>query len=94
MRIEGEMTVYTAAALHTQVSEVLVKRPSINLLDLSEVTEIDTAGLQVLLVARRSAEALGRQLQIVAGSPSVNDVLDLLQLTQWVKPTAAAETKP
>lgn len=81
MRIVGEMTVYTAAALHKQVLAGVGERAATRLLDLSEVTEIDTAGLQILLVARRHASGLGRELQIVDPSPAVSEVLELLQLT-------------
>jgi anti-sigma B factor antagonist len=81
MSIEGEMTVYTAASLAKQVLAGLAKRAAIRLLDLSKVSEIDTAGLQILLVARRQAAALGRELQIVTPSSAVGEVFQLLQLT-------------
>jgi anti-anti-sigma regulatory factor len=50
-------------------------------LDLSEVTELDTAGLQLLLMAHREAAALGRRLVLTRPSPAVVDVLDIVQLT-------------
>ncbi len=90
MRITGEMTLYTAAALHARISKGL-ERPATELLDLSGVTEFDTAGLQLLLVARRKAAAMGRELHIAAVSPAVADVLDLLQLTAWVAPRNEAK---
>ena len=89
MRIKGEMTVYTAGALYTQVSAGL-ERPTVKLIDLSEVTEFDTAGLQILLVARRRAQAAGRELQISAASPAVADVLDLLRVTHSLESVAIA----
>jgi anti-sigma B factor antagonist len=88
MSIEGEMTVYTAAAVSKQVLSALTERVATTLLDLSKVSEIDTAGVQILLVARRHAIALGRELQIVAPSLAVSGVLELLQLT------ALASTPP
>ncbi len=93
MRIVGEMTVYTAAALQKQVLDGITGRTATKLLDLSEVSEMDTAGLQILLVARRHAIALGRELQVVAASSAVSDVLELLQLTTITAP-AAVETNP
>jgi anti-sigma B factor antagonist len=93
MRIAGEMTVYTAAALQTKVLEGIAKHSAVKLLDLSEVSDIDTAGLQILLAARRFAVTQGRPLQIVAVSPAVSEVLGLLQLTSLVA-VPAADTKP
>jgi len=47
-------------------------------LDLSAVTEFDSAGLQLLLMARREAARLGRQLVVSAASHAVRDVFALL----------------
>jgi anti-anti-sigma factor len=80
VRIAGEMTIYTAADLHAQMLAAINKRRAARLLDLSEVTEFDTAGLQIVLVAQRQASALGRQLRIVKASPAVHEVFDLLHL--------------
>lgn len=46
-------------------------------LDLSGVTAIDTAGLQLLLSARRSAERRQRLLRFVSPSEPVRHVLEL-----------------
>jgi anti-sigma B factor antagonist len=93
LRIVGEMTVYTAAALQTEVLAGITERTATKLLDLSEVSEMDTAGLQILLLARRHALALGRELQIVAASSAVSEVLQLLQLTTLTA-APAAEANP
>jgi anti-anti-sigma factor len=93
MSIEGDMTVYTAAAVAKQVLVGLTERAATRLLDLSKVSEIDAAGLQILLVARRHAMALGRELQIVAPSPAVGDVLELLQLTALVSSPPAGPAR-
>lgn len=47
-------------------------------LDLSGVTAIDTAGLQLLVAARRSAANRGRELRFVTPSEPVRHVFDLL----------------
>jgi anti-sigma B factor antagonist len=82
MRIVGEMTIYTATALWKQVSKTVGTRTATQILDLSEVTEFDTAGLQIVLMARRLAGAAGRELQISEPSPAVSEVLALLQLQE------------
>jgi anti-anti-sigma factor len=50
-------------------------------LDLSEVTEIDTAGLQLLLTARRHAANDGRELLLAEPSRTVRSALELCRLT-------------
>lgn len=58
----------TAAALHTVV------------LDLSEVTFVGCAGLELLLAAQRRAELRGISLCLVTGSRCVDRLLDLTGL--------------
>jgi len=75
LQIVGEMTVQCAESVRAQWLELADGAPV--RLDLSGVTEIDTAGLQLLLSARRAAAARGRVLTIVAASEAVREVLEL-----------------
>mgnify|MGYP002685550585 CR=1 FL=1 len=52
-------------------------------LDLSQVAEIDTAGLQLLILAKREAAHLNKDLSIVAHSPAVRQTLDFCNLTAF-----------
>ena len=80
IRVVGEMTIYTASELWKQVTETVSNHAGAHSLDLSEVTEFDTAGLQIVLLAQRLASAAGRDLQIIQPSPAVSEVFGLLQL--------------
>lgn len=77
LRIAGEMTIFRAAEL----KPLLLDTPAPTAVDLSEVSEIDTAGLQLLLVARRDALAQQREFRLVAPSGAVVDLLALLEVT-------------
>jgi len=77
LAVEGEMTIYRAAELKPALLAA-VHAPEAPALDLSAVTEFDSAGLQLLLVARREAARLGRQLPVTAASPAVREVFALL----------------
>ena len=79
LRISGAMTVHCAQALYAQWLPLLTDPETPARVDMSAVTEIDTAGLQLLLLARRTARAQGRPFAIVA-SPVVRAVLDLCRL--------------
>jgi anti-anti-sigma factor len=80
LRVVGEMTIYRAAELGGQLLGRLAKKPAAVRLDLSEVTEIDTAGLQLILMLNRVATAAGSQLAIVRPASCVSEVLALCNL--------------
>lgn len=79
LAVEGEMTIYRAAELQPLLLDA-VRAHAAPALDLSAVTEFDSAGLQLLLAARRLAASLGKTLRVVAASPAVADVFALLGL--------------
>lgn len=77
MRVEGELTIYRAAELKPALLET-VRGHAAPALDLSAVTEFDSAGLQLLLAARQEAARLGKRLAVSAASSAVRDVFALL----------------
>ena len=81
-RIEGELTIYRAAELAVAMKAALAEVPGGGAfeLDLSDVTEMDCAGVQLLLAARRSASESGRSLHVCSRSAAVDEVLAILQL--------------
>ena len=77
MIVDQPMTIYTAAELKPRLVEA-VAQDEVPELDLSGVTEIDSAGVQLLLLARREAQLLGRNLRVTSASEAVTEVLVLL----------------
>jgi anti-sigma B factor antagonist len=76
--IEGELTIYRAAELKPVLLEAAAgATPAV---DLSQVTEFDSAGLQLLLVAAREAQRHGKCLQLQAPSEAVREVLAMLDM--------------
>lgn len=73
--VEGSMTIYEAAGDKSVLLGALarVKEAAI---DLSSVREMDTAGLQILVLARRESLKAGKTLKLVAHSPAALDVLE------------------
>jgi anti-sigma B factor antagonist len=84
VHVDGGMTVYTCGELKSQLLEQLAAHPDTTALDLSRVVEFDTAGLQLLLTARRHASASGRELRVINPSRAVSEVLELCRLGAWV----------
>ncbi|RRS04304.1 anti-sigma factor antagonist [Aquabacterium soli] len=79
LAIEGEMTIYRAAELKDVLLTAL-RAPRPLEIDLAEVTDIDSAGVQLLMMAKQAARAQGTELRLVRHSPAVLDVFELLDL--------------
>jgi anti-anti-sigma factor len=79
LSFDGELTILTAAEHHRRLRLSLADGVDLHL-DLSGVSEIDTAGLQVLLIADRAARQLGAVLTLGEPSPAVRDVLAIPHL--------------
>lgn len=75
--VQGELTIYRAGEVAQTLFAAVRTRAGDVTLDLSAVTEFDTAGLQIVLMARRMAEASGHRLEVVQPSACVADVLKL-----------------
>lgn len=80
LAVNDEMTIYTAAA---QKSELLGYLSDVNELELNlaGVTEIDSAGLQILMAMKNTAQSLGREIRFTQHSKAVIEVLELLKLS-------------
>ena len=82
LHVEGEMTIYHAAALKQDLLERLAGAPETEI-NLSRVTEMDTAGFQLLVLAKREAAREGRVLRLVAHSPATLEVMDLFNMSGY-----------
>ncbi|WLH10584.1 STAS domain-containing protein [Pseudomonas hefeiensis] len=79
VQIDGELTIYTAADLAAQLLPRLGATPRMAL-DLSQITEMDGAGLQLLLMVQREAPKAGTRLEITDHSKAVTETLALCNL--------------
>ncbi|SEO53487.1 lipid asymmetry maintenance protein MlaB [Pseudomonas sp. NFACC39-1] len=79
VQIDGELTIYTAADLAAQWLPRLGATPRMAL-DLSQITEMDGAGLQLLLMVQREAPKAGTRLEITGQSKAVTETLALCNL--------------
>ena len=77
--LEGEVNIYRAADLKTEVLAALRAGPVLEI-DLAGVTELDTAGLQVLMLAKNTAAADKRELRLLNHSPAVVEIVEMLNL--------------
>ncbi|MTV42021.1 STAS domain-containing protein [Duganella radicis] len=76
----GEMTIFTAARDQLWLLDA-VRAGHLVLLDLAQVNSIDSAGMQLLVGAKRHARALGHELRLVNHSAQLREVLALCGLS-------------
>ena len=99
LRIEGDMNIYRAAELKEVLLAPLASASTLEV-DLSGVTEIDTSGLQLLMLAKKTAQAAGGELRLTGHSAAVVDVFELLNLGALfgdplvIAPRASSNTSP
>ncbi|MCQ8182958.1 STAS domain-containing protein [Methylomonas sp. SURF-1] len=80
LTIEDELTIFTAAEQKNNLLSFLNSGDDLEI-NLSQVTEMDTAGLQLLVLAKREAARTGKTLRFVMHSKAVLDILELANLT-------------
>lgn len=76
--IAGEMTIYNASEQKNKLVELLSSTTDLQV-DLSAVTEIDSAGLQILLWLKKEVSGV----KLINHSQSVVSVFELLNLAMY-----------
>jgi anti-sigma B factor antagonist len=79
LKIEGELTIFRAMEL----KPALLAEPAVTDIDLSGVTDLDSAGVQLLMLAKKTALTQGRELHLLGHSPAVLDVFELLNVAAY-----------
>lgn len=79
LAIRDEMTIYTVLEQKQQLAEYVKSARQIQV-DLAGVTEIDSAGLQLLMFIKQESTRQGNQFSLVRHSEAVVEVLELLDL--------------
>ena len=73
------LTIYHAVALKEQIASCFEQGDNVAL-DLSGVSEIDTAGLQLLILAKQHATRMNKSFQLLACSSVVDETLTFCNL--------------
>ena len=76
VEIKGEMSIFTALAVRQQLLDAL-EQPGDVEVDLASVSEMDSAGVQLLIAAKREAALHARTLRFTGHSRAVFDLLEL-----------------
>lgn len=81
LRIVGEMTLSHASTLKTALVNALADCDTLEI-ELTEVTEIDSSGVQLLLFLKREANTTQQQLRLRAPSAVVMEMLKFYHLVK------------
>ena len=90
--LAGEVTVFNASAIRDQLLGALNETGDLDV-DLSQVSEIDTAGVQLILAAKREAAACNKTIRFSGCSDTVFDVMALLGLSAYLTDAMSAELR-
>ena len=80
--VEGDLGIYHSAEIKQRLIEEVRAHPVLEL-DLSHVGEIDTAGFQLLALAKRESLKLDSALHIVGHSPAVREVIEFFNMVAF-----------
>ncbi len=92
--VDGELIMQRAEEIRPLLLAALPTDGTVARLDLSQVSEIDAAGLQLLMAATREVLSRGTTLQIVAASQAVRETFELFRLDALLVPAQAAQVQP
>ena len=80
--LSDDMTIYNAAVQKMKLLEALSECAELDI-DLSQVSEMDTAGFQVLLLTKREALKANKTVRLTAHSKPVTELLDLYNMASY-----------
>jgi len=78
--IEGELNISTAAVLRQRLLDAIDAGAEVEV-DLSQVSEMDSAGIQLMVAAKREAAIRNKSLRFIGHSQAVFDVIELYDLS-------------
>lgn len=77
--VDGDMSIYNAIEVKEQLINAVRSTNTLEL-DLSHVGEMDTAGFQLLVLAKRESVRMEKTLNITAHSDSVRELIDFYNM--------------
>jgi len=91
--LTGEMTIYEAEKIRKCVMDSVFSDADSVEINLSGVEEIDTCGIQVLMLAKRESERLDKELVLTSHSSSVLELMDVFNLADYFGDPIVLSTK-
>lgn len=83
LSVDGDLTIYTVAQAKQTLLEDYEKFSSPVALDLHAVSEIDTAGLQLLLFMHKLITGLNKTLHVTKSNEQVDSIFNTLDVATY-----------
>ena len=81
LRVSGEVDIQTSPILDEHLKSAHAEGASSIVVDLGEVTFLDSTGLSVLIAALKRCQSAGGSMRLVSPQPNVRRVLEVTGLT-------------
>lgn len=85
--LAGSLDIYAAETVRAELRDRLADKPEL-VLDLAGIEHCDTAGLQLLLAAQRTAREAGKSFEVNGASNAILEVMQQLGLARENLPTS------
>ena len=82
LQARGEIDVASAPEFHASRAQLIGEGPEILIVDMSEVSFIDSTGLGVLVSAEKESRGAGHELRLVVTQPPITRLLALTGLDE------------
>ena len=82
LTLNGDLTIYHSVEIKKRLINA-IRGGAVLELDLSQVGEMDTAGFQLLALAKRESLDLGHALRIIGHSPAVREVIEFFNMVAF-----------
>jgi len=93
VRLAGDLDMVEAQTLEAELRRIEEERPHLLVIDLSELSFLDSFGIRTLIDAERRARAAGRELALVRARDSIQEIFRVTLLDRrfdWLEPSGEA----
>jgi anti-sigma B factor antagonist len=80
--LKGEIDLHVSPSVTASLNQMIEKKPQRMVVDLSEVTYIDSAGLAALIEAMQKVEGYGGKLLLAGLQETVRSIFEISRLDQ------------
>src|SRR4029077_6977570 len=80
--LKGEIDLHVSPVVTASLTAIIEKKPERVVIDLSDVTSIDSAGLQALIQAMHKVEAYGVKFSLAGLQETVRSIFEISRLDQ------------
>jgi anti-sigma B factor antagonist len=91
VRLDGRLDLLTAAAIKQRLSELVTAGQRRLVIDLADVTFIDSSGLGALIGGLKAARLAGGDMRIAQAGEQARMILELTTLNRVLRPYATVE---